>query len=99
MGEALSLDAKSDDGKVEFQAVLFISFQKPFSLFPSLFLFPPLATPLPSFTQVGRESGTSRLRRLMLYSGAKYPLLYGRMGMDERKIGAREGKQGKMQGW
>lgn len=67
----------------------------PFSLFPSPSSSSlPLASPLSSFTQFGRESGTSRRRRLMLYTGANYPLLYGRMGRG-RKSGAKRGGEGR----
>lgn len=92
-----SLDAKTRDGRIGFQAALFIFFQKP--LLP--FLFPsslPLATPLSSLTQVGRESGTSRWRRLMLYTGANYPLLGGgRVGAT--KSGAKKGRGKERQDW
>lgn len=86
-GEVLSLGSKTCDGKVDFQAALFISFQKnPFS-FPLSSSSLPSAIPFSSFTQVGSESGTSRQRRLMLYTGANYPLLYGRMGWGENEWG------------
>lgn len=44
MGEVLSLGAKTGNGKVDFQAALFISFQKSIL---SLFLFPSLSLSLP----------------------------------------------------
>lgn len=81
--------------KVDFQAALFISFPKKSILSPSSSSLP---LPLSSFTQVGRESGTSRRRRLTLYNGANYPLLYGRMGRGGRS-GATEGRGGKRQDW
>lgn len=58
--------------------------------FPSL----PLAIPLSSCAQVGKESGTSRRRRLMLYTGANYPLLDGRKGRDEKRVGKGGRKDG-----
>lgn len=66
---------------------------------PSLFLsknpfYFPLSPHLPaslplqvlsSLTQVGEESGTSRRWSGRLYTGAKYPLLYWRMGRHTHK--------------
>lgn len=95
-GEVPSSDAKTGNGKVNFQAAQFISFQNSI-LFPPL---PPhhsppsfpLVIPLSNFTQVGGESGTSRRRSVMLYIGANYPLLYWRMGKDNKEWGKKKGR-------
>lgn len=44
-----------------------------------------------SLTQVGEESGTSRRRSRRLYTGAKYPLLYWRMGRHKKRVGQKGG--------
>lgn len=51
----------------------------------------PLAVPLSSFTQIGSESDTSRRRRLMLYTGANYPLLNEMKGSSKEEWGKEEG--------
>lgn len=56
----------------------------------SFSLSSPFASPLSSFTQVGGESGTSRRRSAVLYTGASYPLLYGRMGEGEKEWGKKK---------
>lgn len=98
-------DVNTGTREVDFQAAQFVSFQKSilFSpLLPPLPLssFPPFASPLSSLTQVGEESGTSRRRSGRLYTGAKYPLLYWRMGRRKNKkkkgVGQKgEGRMGK----
>lgn len=61
---------------------------------------PPASLPvlvLSSLMQVGEESGTSRQRSRRLYTGARYPLLYWRMGRHKKKEWGKKG-EGRMEG-
>lgn len=87
-------DVNTGTKEVDFQAAQFVSFQKSilFSPLPpplSLSSSPPFASPLSSLTQVGEKSGTSRRRSGRLYTGAKYPLLYWRMGRHKKRSGTK----------